>query len=58
MQSTTLNVKLGKLKALADVRKMYPRMTEQQIRKHFPELTDFLDIDTTEEAAYDEFAPI
>ena len=47
---------IGKLKALADVRREHPRMTEEQIRHHFPELQTFLEIDTTADTADEPFA--
>ena len=46
MKSKSLEYKMAQLDRLATIRVYYPNMTDDQIAQHFPELTEFLGIDT------------
>ena len=46
MKSKSLEYKMAQLDRLATIRVHYPNMTDDQIAQHFPELTEFLGIDT------------
>ena len=46
MANRNLDYKMARLDKLAMIRAKYPYMTDEQIIKHFPELQEFMDVNT------------